>query len=134
MLKRCRKRQEDLEKQGFLPVFDYITHMKEKAEKTAQVVAKAAESAIIQSKQMLEESDIQVIQSTQELEESSESDSGDSALASDTQGLDSDLVPGRVGHWQVHTLESDTEDLDLVSMHISHMQVCREKSLMYSDS
>lgn len=31
-LKQHRKHQEDHEKKGFLPVFDYITHIKEKAQ------------------------------------------------------------------------------------------------------
>lgn len=50
-----------------------------------------------------------------------ESNSTNSALALDTQGWDSDLVPRYVGHQRVHALKSDTEDLDLVSMCVSHM-------------
>lgn len=45
-LKRCKKCQEDLAKQGYLPVFEFMAHMKEMAKKKAhveQLVASATE-------------------------------------------------------------------------------------------
>jgi hypothetical protein len=105
-----------------------MVHVKEKAEKCTKLVAKAAESGAIQIEKMSEES--VAVRSTQVSEESAESRG---TLELDTQDPDLDFVPRHVGRWQVHALESDTEDSDLVSERVGHVQVRCGKSSTRSD-
>jgi hypothetical protein len=70
-LKRHKKHQEVLSKQGFLPIFEFLAHVKHKAEKkermeqlvarTLEIVPESEESATESEKSVLEELDTEAL-------------------------------------------------------------------------
>jgi hypothetical protein len=59
-LRRHRKQQKDLAKQGYLPLFDYTAHMKEKAAHQEQLIAGALEGEQV-SEESAPESDTEAL-------------------------------------------------------------------------